>query len=302
MINLVKETISKHPAWMKSPGATLSFMKMSTPTSGRSLDKGKVLIFVFEQGLKTPTLCIKTTRSYSETTLIRQNYQNLCLLRAGIDGSNLDDLFATPLFLYDDKEVVFSIESVCRGQLPPLDSNVLDSVSRMYGDWQVHLLKSSNPSNVWDALEIRSHVKDTFVYLGSEVGIVEKIMEYYDGLPGRENIVLPVLTQHGDLTPNNVLLSSDHVSVVDYDFVGLSTLPGYDLFNFILKFKRHSGSFRTTCEPYLREYFKKIGVKILSLEALFFVYHVQEIKRKYQNVNKVSFDEIIKNYNSLISQ
>ncbi|MBI5138656.1 MAG: hypothetical protein HZA95_02565 [Candidatus Vogelbacteria bacterium] len=300
MINLVRRIISGHPEWTSNLNAPLSVMKMSTPTSGRSLDKGKVLLFVFEPGLKVPTWCVKTTRSYDEAELIRRNYRNLSLLRAGVDNSALSDLFAKPLFLYDNKETIFCIESVCRGQIPSVNQGVLDLVLNAYEDWQVHLLSNSNSNKLWLVEDLRSLIKDTVSSFNHEDMETKKIIEYYDTLLKGDNVMLPALTQHGDLTPNNVLLSGDHVSIIDYDFIGISTLPGYDIFNFILKFHCYDVSFRAICERYLRRYFEKIGVKIVSLDVLFFAYYILEIKRKDCNIYKKSFEELIAGFNSLM--
>ena len=115
MIHLLTQLIRQHPEWLRSPGAILSFMKVSTPASGTELGKGKALLFVFEEGETLPTLCMKTTRTYSAGSVIRQSYANLNMLRDEVEGSEYSEMFAEPLYLYDDGDLIFSIETICSG-------------------------------------------------------------------------------------------------------------------------------------------------------------------------------------------
>ena len=115
MINIITEIIRKNPGWLWDSKAGLSFMKMNTPSSGKNPNVGKVLIFVFETEQLVPTLCVKTVRTYLAGEVIRNNYNNLKLLESGVKGSSYSNLFAKPLYLHDDGEFIFCVETICPG-------------------------------------------------------------------------------------------------------------------------------------------------------------------------------------------
>lgn len=237
MIPLLTSVIRAHPQWLRRADAPLSFLKVSTPSSGKEGDKGKVILFVFEDGEKMPTLCVKTVRTYAHAEIIRRNHANLNLLHEGSSA----DLFARPLHLHDDGEMIFCIESVCRGAAFLGSPREVALVVEKYCAWQEQLARTAQID------------------------------------PATR---LPILVQHGDLTPDNVLISSSHVHFIDYDYVGVSTLPGFDLFMFLSKLKPHGESLRALCERHFPLYFTCIGLEVTSYELLIPMYRLQELKRK----------------------
>ena len=237
MITQIKQIIGEHPEWLRSPESSLSFLKASTPASGAGkwTEKGKVLLFVFEEGERLPTLCIKTVRVYSAGDVIRCNYDNLQLLRDGVVGSTYIQMFAKPLYLYNDGDLVFSIETICPGTKFSQDARSVELVVEKYIAWQSHLAKKTKKFRI---------------------------------------------LQQGDMTPDNVLVSGQNVYLVDYDYVGTSYLPGFDLFNFLSKIKLSPEALHTYYEQYFPRYFKAIGAQVKSYSDLFPLYNIEESKRK----------------------
>ncbi|MFZ2484906.1 MAG: hypothetical protein WAW81_03135 [Minisyncoccia bacterium] len=222
-------------------------MKMSTPGSGGELGKGKVLILVFEEGESKPTLCVKTTRIYSTGGIIKKNHDNLKLLARGVVGTMHASMFAKSLYLHDDGKVVFSIETVCPGARFSAEDRGIELVMEKYISWQSHLADSSR-----------------------------RTQSLSDGM------LLPVLVQHGDMTPDNVLASGEHIYLVDYDYVGENLPPGFDIFNFLSKLKRSPEILRSYNDKYFPRYFESIGAKIESYESLLPLYRRVESKRKVE--------------------
>ena len=69
---------------------------------------------------------------------------------------------------------------------------------------------------------------------------------------------MPRLIQLGDLSEDNVLVSKNGFSIIDYDFVGVTDIPGFDLYGL---FNRYSASrTKELCSKYLPGYFRSIGV------------------------------------------
>lgn len=306
MITLFTQLIQDHPEWLvsKNKKTTLSFMKLSTPTSGTRSDDGKVLIFVFEDQQKIPTLCIKTTRTYEAGYVIRRNYENLKKLTektARTTSKECADLFARPLYLHDDGALIFCIESMCVGEKFSAQNQNFELVIEKYRTWQMALAQKNtqNSSEIRDAQSIRKLALDTAQSLGLAPLEVAPLMDYFHSKQLNSDTKLPILIQHGDMTPDNVLVSRGAIYLVDYDYAHISTLPGYDLFHFLSKSKVF-GTFRSNCDHYFPLYFKSIGANVPSFEAILFLYHLQESFRK--GCAGKTGKEIIADFESLLKR
>ena len=131
MIKLINKTIASELSGVLGGKDTqLSFLKYSTPNSGKNLDD-KVIFLVFKSGAKEPFLCVKTVRNYSSKGRVVENFNSLKKLNELTYGSEHQNLFAKALYLYDDGENVFSIEPACKGRKTKLDERpIFTSVKR----------------------------------------------------------------------------------------------------------------------------------------------------------------------------
>ncbi|HLP44006.1 MAG TPA: hypothetical protein VK145_01890 [Candidatus Nanoarchaeia archaeon] len=291
MIQVIKEIIQKNKQWLDNPESELSFLKMNTPASGTLPHAGKVLIFVFEKGKKTPTLCIKTTRTYEAGETIKKNYENLVTLS---QFSNEAITTAKPLLLFDNKEVVLSFESVCPGTKFSSGITSVDTVLGAYILWQ----KDLKSSKVLFAPDLNTVTLQTISALGLPNESEEALIRKYDSLGEDSKFSLPELIQHGDMTPDNVLVDGAKVYLVDYDYVGLSKVPGFDIFHFLSKTVKQTGEFKSYCELYLHKYFDAIGGNVQNIDKLLFTYHMQESLRK--GTGTKNGNEIVSDFESLI--
>ncbi len=298
MISQLLDIFRTHSEWFRSPDSNFSFVKVSTPASGTKTGNGKVLLFVFEDEQKTPTLCVKTVRASAGAEIVKQNNENLLRLQKGVDGTELTNLFAKPLYFHSDTADVFCIESVCPGEKFSMKKQDFSVVIKKYSAWQAHISKMS--TIFFDKENIKKLVDDTLMNLPISANAVLVLKKYYESLPVDEHFKLPALVQHGDLTPDNVLISGDDVYFVDYDYVGLSELPGFDLFHFLSKSKSRIGTLRENCNVYFPLYFKAIGATVESHEALLFLYYLQESVRK--GVGEKTEEEIIANFKYLLER
>ncbi|HRZ30058.1 MAG TPA: phosphotransferase [Candidatus Paceibacterota bacterium] len=300
MISLITQIVEKHPEWLRGSGAPLSFLKLSTASLGRYSEEGKVLIFVFEDRQASPTLCIKTVRRYSAGDLIKRNYHNLQVLEKETRGSSFIDMFARPLDFYDDGETIFVIETICPGSMFSAQIQKMSIVIEKYTAWQTYLARLSNEA--WTIFDIQELVFDLIesLTLAEESPLV--LHDYYNRLNLDFNIRLPRIVQHGDMTPDNVLISDKNVYLIDYDYVDFTRLPGFDLFNFLMKSKSQKNFFPDNYERYFLEYFKMIGAEVEAVEGLLFVYYLLEIKRKNNRGGQKNSQEIIKDFSALINK
>ena len=91
---------------------------------------------------------------------------------------------------------------------------------------------------------------------------------------------MPILTQHGDMTPDNVLTSDKSIYLIDYDCAGEINLPGFDLFNFLSKTRSRPEILDSYYKQYFPRYFRSVGVHVKSYDILFPFYHEEESNRK----------------------
>lgn len=293
MIQVINDIIQKNKHWLEHPESELSFLKMNTPASGTLPHFGKVLIFVFENGRKTPTVCVKTTRTYEAGETIKKNYENLVLLS---QLSSEVITTAKPLLLFDNKEVVLSFESVCPGIKFSSGIATVETVLNAYITWQ-NGLKSTR---VLSSADLDSVTTQTITLLGLSKENEEILLKKYSSLDQDSDFLLPELVQHGDMTPDNVLVDGNRVFLVDYDYVGLSKIPGFDIFHFLSKTVKKSGEFKKHCELYLGKYFEAIGGRVKNIDKLLFTYHMQESLRK--GTGTKDGKEIVADFESLMTK
>lgn len=305
MISILKQIIRENPNWLRRSGSDLSFMKMSTSEPEHGTGESKILLFGFEAGEKQPTVCVKTVRTYSAREVIKRNHDNLQLLVDGVRGSEHIGMFARPLYLYDQNNLVFSVESVCDGiRLSQAKKNI-NMVIDKYIAWQAHL--AASPEKLLSFDDLADLANDAIKSLGLSENSALVLQTYYRELALDSNISLPVLIQHGDLTLDNILISGEQIYLIDYDHVGVSKLPGFDLFNLFFKFADRLGeSLSVNCERYLPQYFRSIGARIApgAYASILFIHYLQERQRKMhlRAYGEKSGEEIVSNFRSLVNK
>lgn len=273
----------------------LDYLKYSTITSGAGLDD-KVIFLVFKNHSSTPFLYLKTVRNYEAKEAVSRNFNNLKKLNALTAGSSYDRLFAQALYLHDDGENIFSIETACLGKRVNRDREKLRAVVTDYIGFQEYLAKSS----AYSLRDIEQLATETVIKSGLNERDQHKLLEYItDKLP-RTEVRLPRIIQHGDLTLDNLLLSESGLCIIDYDYVGSSDIPGFDLFGLFRRFNR--ADLTKLCKEYFPMYFEKIGGKFGgdNYRRLWFLYHLTEhTQGKSHNSGEALFERIISDFKRL---
>jgi len=292
MIQLVEKIIiEKFPDLIDNINVKLSFLKYSTPSSGKNLDD-KVIFFVFKANEKSPFLCVKIVRTYLAKNTVIKNFDNLKKLNDLTNNGKCENMFAKALYLFDDGENIFSIETVCPGKKTKFNKKKLKNVVREYINFQDSIKKNSNESI--DDLEY--FAKDLIKKSNLKELDKQKILRFI-GQMSFKDIRLPRIIQHGDVTEDNILLEKDSMSIVDCDFVGFTDVPGFDLFGLFYRFNQSEA--KKLCYEYFPEYFAKIGadISVDKYDSLFFLYYFMEhILRKKHISERISVDEIISDF------
>lgn len=294
MIKLIGKTIKEKLKIFSRDNFPLRFLKFSTPSSGVNLND-KVIFFVFGADNQEPLLCIKTVRFYNAGKVIRRSFKNLQQLNQLTKGSRYQNMFASPLYLYDDGENIFSLESACQGRrLNPTPKN-LKAVIENYLNFQEHCFKKE-----------KNFIQDLHLFGKSLIrqGNFEKddqteLLKYFNNFSFGQQLTVPKVIQHGDLTLDNILFNDREICIVDYDYLGLSYLPGFDLFNLLA---RQGRDLLHPENPYWVDYLKKMDIELSNIKPIFFLSYLSEriFKKKYLLKDKTA-TQIIGDFEETLS-
>lgn len=294
MIKIFEKVIKENLAELLIPvDFPLNFLKFSTVTSGAGLND-KVIFMVFKNHANLPFLCLKTVRNYEAKHSILRNFRNLQKLNTLTNNSPFEHMFARALHLHDDGENIFSIETACVGDKVGKDKQKLMVAIRDLIDFQEFLVNRSDRV-LRDGKQLAEEAIKR-----AELGESDrnKFLKYFSVLS--LDINLPRIIQHGDLTPDNILLSRDRLCVVDYDDVGNTDIPGFDLFSLFRRFSR--ADFLELSDKYFPIYFKKIGGKFdaNNYRGLLFLYNfIEYTQKKAHNFEEISMEKIISGFERL---
>lgn len=265
MIALFKKTIREQLSRVPHACGELSFLKFSTVTSGTRLDD-KVIFLVFADDAPEPFLCLKTVRTYAAKGVIEKNFQNLKTLHHLAVAGGCEDLVATPLFLYDDGENAFSIETACRGRKLSVTAREVRLIVGHYSRFHQKIPKG--PLRPYEEVEA-----ETLRESGASGDALRALRARLAPLPPAD-LRLPRIPQHGDLTGDNLLWEGDQAHITDYDYVGYTVLPGFDLFGLMRRYDM--GRIAALCGEHLPAYFAAIGAEVPrdAYPRMLFLYHV----------------------------
>ena len=288
---VIRENLKDH---LNKDDFPLNYLKYSTVTSGAGLND-KVIFLVFKNRSSVPSLCLKTVRNYEAKEAVSRNFNNLKKLNALTVGSSYDRLFAQALYLHDDGENIFSIETACIGKRVNRDKKKLRTVVEDYISFQEYLAKSGGDS----LRNMEQMAKETVIKSGLNEEDQHKLLEYIAEF-ARIEARLPRIIQHGDLTLDNLLSSENGLCIIDYDFVGSSDIPGFDLFGLFRRFNK--ADLLKLCKEYFPIYFEKIGGKFKGKDyrGLWFLYHlIEHTQGRLPSLKDTSSERIISDFEHL---
>jgi hypothetical protein len=251
----------------------LDFLKTH---AGNATRNKKVGFFVFNN--KRPFIFVKTVRENRYNYIVEDEFKNLEKIYGLLNGISVPK----PIYRGDYQGMIFTLEGAVVGtQFHSFKKT--DDLNRFWG-WFLSFQKLMASGDRLDGDELNAYFTE----------VVERFLNIYSlGEESRKQIIdlaksfegniggLALISQHGDLTPDNVLDSNGEIKAIDWGNFGKINLPLFDLLVFL---QRWSGirnidfikKYRGFIENYLKEF--KIDEKLLK--RLVFSYYLLDFIRK----------------------
>lgn len=291
MIITLEEQIKKYfPEYRYTD---IQFLKFSTAGSGAG-KYNKIIFLAFSSIETNPFCCIKTVRTYSENPVIHNGFENLRHLNKLVINSAFEYIFPKAIGLYDDnKEFVFSIESVCDGN--KVSINNIDFILNKYFEFQKHISVSNKKK-----IPILEYFNIFLEKINFSESDSHEIRTYFMSLLQNEKNKICLIPQHGDFTLDNIFINKEGICLVDCDLFGYVDIAGFDLFHFLMRYKQDG--FAENLKKYFLRYLKYIGEEKIHLDKdLFFLFFLQDMTIKYdENKFKLRAKDIIGGFEKLI--
>ena len=239
MNEIIERIVRTHAP--ESAGKRLSFIKLNTAGSPMR-GKPKVLFLCFFNEEQFPAFCLKTVRSKGHNAVITEGFGVLQQLEKIAGGKNL---FPRSIWQGEDDSIAWSIESAFAGRKPVAGdtTNIVDA----YFDFARASLPRKRIANGEEVakkliadIDCSSEDKKALEALWKEVAIPEIIL----------------LPQHGDFTPDNILVAREGVHVVDCDRFLPEGVAGFDIFYFLVRTLQT----KSDVTAYLQKYCEIVGM------------------------------------------
>jgi len=279
MNEVLEEIVREHAP--EAGTLALSFIKFNTAGSP-TRSNPKVLFFVFVGNGREPRFVIKTVRAARDNAVIAHGFRNLQDL-ARINVA----LFSHPLWAGEVDGIAYSIETAVPGVRATAGD--IDRIVAAYIGFAKSTAKNSVPKDsrtcaeeLLSELKLSSEEHSAFGDMLKRLGTTPEVM---------------LLPQHGDLTQDNVLVSSKAVAFVDTDWYMPQGIAGFDMFH-LLKRSDAKGDIA----GYLRAYREAIGMERAFGEADLFLWYLQERVLKQRQGSPRSTEEPLAGFERLRAQ
>lgn len=251
----------------------LDFLKTH---AGQATRNKKVGFFVF--GKEKPIIFIKTVRESGYNKIIEDGFEKLkSVYKSLSDGS-----VPKPIYLGNYQGIVFSLETAIVGK--QFHSCKKQKDLERFLDWFFKFQNSMAKKERLSSDQSKYYVDrlvDGFLKLYKLEKDSGELIEILASKTKEGADSLPLIIQHGDLTPDNVINDRGEIKVIDWDNFGKIDLPLFDLLVFL---QRWSGirdvSFVDKYPAVIEEYFKRFKIDKKALKLLLFCYYLLDFLRK----------------------
>ena len=204
----------------------------------------RVSIFILTDSDPLPLFVARFPRDKEGETGLRQEWDALATIRS-LASPEFHRLVPRPVALLDNDEGLINIETALHGESMRTpkdlvrDQAVVGKHFHLVSSWLLDLEKETHDGRWISAMAVGDTIVQKIqtycdkVELSADgIQYVRYLVPLLEALPAEG---FPLLVQHGDLTPSNILLSAGDISgVVDWEYARSAAPPIYDWFSFLL--------------------------------------------------------------------
>lgn len=276
---------------------------------------GRVTFFIFSDGQAYPALIAKIVRDPRDAHLLKTEYDSLKYVRENLSEAmrekiprvfSLDDIGSYRVLL---EEAVRgkSLDAIITGGILGQKNNALRGLNRIV-DWligfQAELAAKENQQiNGLNQNEYFAAPLDTFssryAFSGKEKNFLDLLRSE---LPRIFDTGFPLVFEHGDLSPINILFRRDKFWIIDWAAAKYKGLPLYDLFFLLTWFVFRNyrkekeggavlenfnniflkdGEYAAAAVRLIKDYCGKLNISLASVKILFAMFLINSANREY---------------------
>ena len=253
----------------------LDFLKIH---AGQAIRNKKVGFFVFNKN--KPLIFAKTVREDKHNKIIEDGFERL----KGIYKYLNDGSVPKPLYLGNYQELMFSLETAISGK--QFHSCKKEKDLKKFLEWFFRFQKLMSKKEKMVGIKLEDYIDELvakFLGLyGLEKKLKELIREISQNLKNDiSNLSLLLISQHGDLTPDNVLNDEGKIRVIDWDNFEKIKLPLFDLLAFLQRWRGFKDtSFIVKDLAIIKKYLNSFKIEKRALRSLVFCYYLLDFIRK----------------------
>jgi len=257
----------------------LDFLKIH---AGQATRNKKVGFFIFKDN--KPIFFIKTVRESRHNEIIKRSFEKSKNIYRYLNNRSVPK----PIYFGDYQGVYFYLETVALGK--QFHSCKAKKDLKIFLNWFFSFQKlmievgdkNKKDINIKLIDYIDNLVNDFCGLYKLEKNLKETIKDTSSMIKNSiDNLEIASISQHGDLTPDNVLSAKGEIEVIDWDNFGDINLPLFDLLVFL---QRWSGirdiSFIHKYSVIIKKYLKEFNIDKQALKLLVFCYYLLDFIRK----------------------
>jgi len=256
----------------------LDFLKTH---AGSAFRNKKVGFFVFSG--KKPVIFVKTVRENNYNSVIDKEFESLKKAHQSIGDSSVPK----PIYAGNYQGISFSLEEAFVGK--QFHSFKKEGDLKRFLDWFFGFQRTMISGEILSGKDLSGYFKDIverFLNLYVlEDSLRNSILSLADELGNLDDLKMPLIFQHGDLTPDNVLDCDGKIKVIDWGNFKKINLPLFDLLVFLQRWSRIRNidfidKYRFVFDKYLAGF----GIDKNLLKALVFAYYLLDFMRKKEQM------------------
>lgn len=253
------------------------FLKIN---AGQAVRNKKVGFFIFK--IKKPIFFVKTVRESKHNEIIKKSFEkSKSIYRYLNDGS-----VPKPFYFGNYQKIYFYIETALYGKQfhSCKTKKDLEEFLNWFFDFQRLMVKKGNGGSI----KLTEYIDNLVIKFCDLYEIEKELKELTKNIISKkdiDNLQIPLIPQHGDLTPDNVLSDKGKIRVIDWDNFGKINLPLFDLLVFLQRWSNiRDISFLDKHSKLIEGYLEKFGIDKRCLKSLVFSYYLLDFIRKKEEL------------------